>query len=232
MEKRLCNKLLVYFVISVNFLFAIASPVVAQVITLNPAASSKFVGAEFSVDLNIDTGGKAVAGADVKLTFDPQIIEIVSVDKGTFFTDGANNVSDGNLYVAGFFPAQFETKTGVGKLATIKLKGKVSGTASLNFICTSSTVDTNILDSSSNDIVLCSRMTNGSYVFTGGVVGPTLTPVPLTTGTPVPIPTAVETGNPVSTETPTPPVSGITFPTYFSIGAGIILLIAGLVIAL
>jgi len=228
MKTRFCNKLIVYLVISVSFLFAFANSVVAQVITLNPATSSKSIGTEFSVDLNIDTAGKAVAGADVKLTFDPQILEIVSVDKGTFFTDGANNVSGGNLYIAGFFPEQFETKTGVGKLATIKLKGKASGTASLNFICTSSTVDTNILDSSSNDIVLCSRMANGSYVFTGGVGGPTSTPGPQLTGTPVPQPTVT----PVITVTPTPPVSGITFPTYLSIGAGIILLIAGLVIAL
>lgn len=194
--------------------------VLAQSLLLNPATVGKKVNEQFNVDLNINTAGKAVAGTDVKLTFDPNILEIVSVEKGDFFTDGANSKGLDYLYVAGFFPPQFETKTGTGKVATITLKGKKEGTASLTFACTNQTNDTNILDSSANDIINCTSLVNGSYTISGigGPISPTSTPVPGASVTPTSIysPTAA------------PPVSGMALPTVFSIGVGAVLTILGL----
>lgn len=199
-----------------------ASAVSAQSLLLNPAEAGKKVNEQFTVDLNIDTAGKAVAGTDIKLTFDPSILEVIEVVKGDFFTDGANSKGTDYLYVAGFFPPQFETKTGTGKVATITLKGKKDGTAALTFVCTSQTNDTNILDSSAADIINCDSLVNGSYTISevGGPADPTPTPTPKVSVTPKPTSKLSPTA--------TPPVSGMTLPTIFSIGVGSVLTILGL----
>lgn len=202
-----------------------AGLVSAQFMSLTPASATKKVGEEFTVTLEINGEGKAVAGADAKITFDASLLEItgvgeVGVANGGFFTDEAHNIGDGTLYIAGFFKEQFATKTGIGKMVTITLKGKKTGTAAVNFVCTPQTNDTNVLDASANDIINCSGTKGGSYIIiaSGGEGTPTATP----TATPTPIPGTART------PTPTPPVSGIALPTIFSLGAGILLTIAGI----
>lgn len=213
------KKLLLAIVLLAIFLFGFSKGVSAQSLSLNPSSAEKKNGVEFPVILNIDTGGKAVAGADVKLTFDPAILTVTKVEKGDFFSDGANNIGSGTLYVAGFFPPQFETKTGAGKVATIYFKGITEGTSALSFVCTPQTSDTNILDSSANDIINCAQTSNGGYTITagtggsdGGATQPTVTPRPTSAYGP----------------TAAPPVSGITLPTVFSLGIGAVLTILGM----
>lgn len=197
--------------------FMAAKTASAQTFSLNPSSATKKVGEEFTVDLNIDTAGKQVAGADVKITFDSAAIEVVRVSEGTFFTDEAHNIGSGTLYVAGFFAEQFKTESGTGKIAIITLKGKTTGTAQLTFVCTTATNDCNILDGSANDIINCSGIRNGSYIISeaDGSSSPTATPTP------------TPTGGTAATATPTPPVSGIALPTFFSLGLGMFLTILG-----
>lgn len=208
--------LVVFLLLNTYYLILNSSSVLAQVLSLNPSTATKNTGVEFSVDLNIDTAGKAVAGTDVKLTFDPNILEVTKVERGDFFSDGAHNIGSGTLYIGGFFPPQFETKTGTGKVATIFLKGKVDGTSALTFVCTPQTSDTNILDASANDIVNCALMSNGSYIIAAGGAQPTNTPAPT---------------SPPYGPTTVPPVSGITIPTVFSLGIGAVLAILGIALA-
>lgn len=217
---RVTRKLLVFaavfLLLTTSYLLLATSPVVAQVLSLSPSTATKNTGVEFTVDLNIDTAGKAIAGTDVKLTFDPNILEVIKVERGDFFSDGAHNIGSGTLYIAGFFPPQFETKTGTGKVATIYLKGKVDGASALIFVCTPQTTDTNILDASANDIVNCALMSNGNYTFSaGGGTQATSTPRPTSAQNP----------------TATPPTSGITLPTTFTLGVGMLLTILGIAIA-
>lgn len=196
--------------------FLLATKAQAQTFSLSPSSATKPVGEEFTVDINIDTAGKAVAGADVKITFDPEILEIdqAKITEGSFFSDSASNVNaqTGTLYVAGYFREQFETKTGTGKVATVTLKGKKAGSSALAFVCTAQTNDSNILDASANDIINCSGISNGNYTIGGSSSGPTSTPA--STGT--------------ATATPTPPVSGVGAPTIFALGAGALLTFIGL----
>ena len=215
------KKILIIFVFLFLF-FVLSREVKAQVLSLSPATNQVPVGTDFAVDIYIDTAGKAAAGADVKLTFNPDVLEVVSVEKGTFFSDSANNISDGTLYVAGFFPSQTETKTGQGKVATVTFKGMMAGISTLEFLCSSQTTDSNILDNSSNDIINCAGMTNGTYTITSSGVSPTATPSAAAVGgggeTPVP--------------TEAPPVSGTSFPTYFSLVIGVGLMVLGVLLAL
>jgi len=185
----------------------------AQVLSLSPQTATKGIGEEFDVLLNIDTEGKAVAGTDVKLTFDTTALEVIKITDGDFFSENGNNLGTGTLYIMGGFKEQFGTKTGSGKVATLTLKGKKSGTAQLTFVCTTQNNDTNISDASGSDIINCTGTKNGSYTFATSS-GATSTPTPTGSGSP--------------TATATPPVSGISLPTIFLLGAGALLLILGI----
>ncbi|MDP1709564.1 MAG: cohesin domain-containing protein, partial [Candidatus Komeilibacteria bacterium] len=208
MAKRILFQITFLFI----FLFFIGvDAVFAQVLKLVPQTATKKVGEELSIDLTIDTNSKPVAGTDVKITFDAETIEIVSVasmkaakESGGFFTEGAYNLSAGNLYLAGFFGEQFKTDTGTGKVATIKIKGKKVGSGQLVFACTTQTNDTNILDAQAGDIINCAGTQNGVYTF---VADSGSSPTTAPTSTPVP-------GSP--TATPTIPVSGMAVPTLFA----------------
>lgn len=193
----------------------------AQSLSLDPQTATKGVGEEFTVNINMDTAGKAVAGVDIKITFDAAMLEVKNIATGDFFSDEAHNIGAGSFYIAGYFREQFATKTGSGTIATLTLKGKSVGATPLTFVCTAQTNDTNILDASANDIIDCAGTKSGTYTFTGGAQP---TAVPTTTS-----PTTVPAGT--QTATPTPPVSGISFPTVFSLGTGALLAVIGLVLA-
>lgn len=207
-----------FYILVLSFAFCFlrlffARPVSAQTFSLSPQTATKSADLEFTVDLNIDTGGKKVTAADVKMTFDPVILQVAKILDGTFFTDTSHNIYSGTLYVGGSFSDETQTTTGSGKLATLTLKGKTAGTSQLAFVCTTQTTDTNILDNSATpqDIVNCAATKNGNYTFTktatesAGVGGGTATP------------------------TPEPPVTGISLPTIMAFGLGAFLIIMGLV---
>ena len=210
--RKLLFRVAVVFFLTSYFLILNSKSVNAQVLSLNPQTAQVTVGDEFTVDINIDTQGTAVAGADVKLTFDPNVLEVTNVQAGDFFGDEADNVGSGTLYVAGFFKEQFATKTGTGRVAQLTLKGKQEGTSTFTFVCSTQTNDCNILDASATDIIKCTTIQNGSYTFSGAAA-PTATPT-------------------VQGPTATPPTAGFSAPTFFSLGLGVLLTIVGLAIIL
>lgn len=96
----------------------------------------KKVGETFSIDVNLETGPKAINAAEVNLKFDPGMIEVVSVDReGSFFQiwiEGQPTFSkDGTISFAGGLPTPgFK---GEGKIGTIKAKALNPGTTSIKF---------------------------------------------------------------------------------------------------
>jgi len=203
-------------VLSFTFLvldFALAKTVAAQTFSLIPSTATKSADLEFTVDLNIDTGGKKVTAADVKMTFDPAILQVTKILDGTFFTATSHNIYTGTLYVGGSFSDETQTTTGSGKLATLTLKGKTAGTSQLVFVCTTQTTDTNILDNSAipNDIVNCAATKNGNYTITETATG------------------SAGLGGGAVTPTPVPPVTGVSLPTIMAFGFGAFLVFMGLV---
>ncbi len=190
----------------------LASQVQAQTFSLTPATATKSAETEFNVDLSVDTAGKAVSAVDAKITFDATVLQVVSVQKGTFFPEVTQNIYSGTLYVSGSFAEAGQSASGSGKLATITLKGKDGGTSPFTFVCSTQTSDSNILDTSvpAKDIINCSGTRSGSYTILGAAVG---------------MGGGSEEG---LTPTPEPPVSGITLPTIFFLGLGALLTILGL----
>lgn len=216
------NAGLTLFLFSLAFAFvSLAFPKAAlgQVFSLSPSTATKSAGTEFTVDLLIDTEGKVVSGADIKMSFDSGVLQVVKVTGGNFFPEVSDNTYSGTLYVGGVFTSESQYKSGTGKLATLTLKGKTSGTASLAFVCTSQPTDTNILDTSTppTDIVKCSSLKNATFTFTGSS---TTTPTPT-------VPASALGGDAGATPTPEPPVTGISLPTLFSVGFGLALVIFG-----
>lgn len=189
-------------------------PVWAQFFSFNPTGVTKNIGEQFTVVINVDTGGKQVKGADAKISFDPAIIEIVSIEKGAFFPKGGYNVDTdtGKIYLSYGFDQALTTNSGTGSFVTLTLKGKKAGTGNLTWVCSAQTSDTNIWDVSSNDIVNCSSTAAGVYTIVESGSSPTGTPGP--------------TGNP--TATPSIPATGVTLPTFLTVGVGILLTIVGL----
>lgn len=221
-------KILGLIVLTAGYLLLATKKANAQEFSLIPSTSSNSVGQEFTVDLNIDTKGIAAASADVKLTFDTAVLDVVKVTDGTFFGDTASYVGAGKVYIGGFFQDQSATKTGTGKLATLTLKGKGNGTSALAFVCSTSKDDSNIFDAAGNDIIKCAAIKDGSYTFTGGSTLPTTTPVTTVSATLTPRPTSTSTGS----ATMAPPTSGMLFPTVLFGAAGVLLTIFGIALIL
>lgn len=206
-----------------------AKEVKAQVVSLSPATATKTVNETFTVDVNIDTKGKAVSGADVKLTFDPAALEISQITAGDFFSEKADNLNaaTGTIYIVGYFREAYGSKTGTGKVASLTLKGKKAGAAQLTFVCTPQPNDVDIYDKDANDIAECSLIGNGVYNITEGGSQPaaTATPAPGSSGG-----TTATTAPAAATAMPAPPVSGVALPTILSLGLGMLLTIVGFAI--
>jgi len=192
--------------------FALAKAANAQTFSLSPSTATKSAGLEFNVDLNIDTAGKAISAADAKITFDATVLQVVKVQKGTLFPEVTQNIYSGTLYVSGSFAESGESASGSGKLATITLKGKTAGTSPFTFVCSTQSTDSNLFDTSATpkDIINCTGTKSGSYTILGTAVG-------------------VGGEAEEATPSPEPPVSGISLPTFFSLGAGLLLTVLGLI---
>ena len=206
--------------------FVCASTARAQGFSLNPSSTTNTVAAEFTVDLNIDTKSIAVTSADVKLTFDTAVLEVVKVTNGSFFSDMANYIGAGKVFIGGFFQDESASKTGTGKMATLTLKGVGNGTSKLAFVCSTAKDDSNIFDASGNDIIKCTTISDGSYTISGGTTLPTSTPAASASATKTTTPTST------SSATATPPQSGMFLPTVLFGAAGVLLTIFGIALIL
>jgi len=216
----------VFLILNTYFLLFNTKGAYAQVFSLSPANSTNRAGNEFTVDLNIDTQSASVASADVKLTFDTAVLEVVKVTNGSFFSDMANYIGAGKVFIGGFFQDESASKTGTGKMATLTLKGVGNGTSKLAFVCSTAKDDSNIFDASGNDIIKCTTISDGSYTISGGTTLPTSTPTASAS--------AAKTTTPTSTSsaTATPPQSGMFLPTVLFGAAGVLLTIFGIALIL
>ena len=132
-------------------------------LSFTPATKSESVGGSFDVSVNVDTGTKSVDSVDAIIEYDPNLLTVVSVAKGTFFPTVTNNITTlGKIKIYGIADTG-KPKTGTGVLATITFKGKDKGTAAVDFVCQSgSTTDSNI-NQGSVDVIVCSANGSGSY---------------------------------------------------------------------
>ncbi|KKR67170.1 MAG: hypothetical protein UU09_C0037G0020 [Microgenomates group bacterium GW2011_GWA2_40_6] len=185
---------------------ASSAAMAGPMLKLSPSSGSFSNGSTFKVTVGVDSGTAKSMAVDAFLTFDAGKLEVVSVEDPA--TPAFTFSMGKNIY-----------NSDVGDLAVVTFKAKGTGSAAVNFTCSSgSTIDTNIFDNQGIDVIDCASNQNGSYTITGDS-GPQPTSPPGATSTPVP---------PQATVTPNNG-SGAELPQTGSVGTTIGLLIFGIV---
>lgn len=147
-------------------------------------------GSTFKVTIGVDSGTAKSMAVDAFVTFDTTRLEVVSIDAPS--TPAFANSMGKNIYnTDGKFDMSFNPSGDAvlsdsvaikGDLAVVTFRAKGTGTAEVKFTCTTgSTIDTNIFDTTGNDVIDCASNVNGSYTITtgsssGGSTDPTVVP--------------------------------------------------------
>jgi len=161
------KKIPLLFLFLVFFLIPIFSLVKAASFSFDKNSYSVSVGQTVQVQINIDTGGEEVNGADFYLNYDSDFLSIESVSAGSFFTTVNHDTSTpGKVYVVGFVDDPASPKTGSGILATITFKGLKDGTLDLTFDCDNSKIAKN--DVNATNILQCSSDNKATLVVGSG----------------------------------------------------------------
>lgn len=179
-------KRLIYLVFITLFFFLFI-PVVIQGVS---AASLKFdqttvtttAGQTFNLQVNVDAGADEINSVDAYVKFDSAVLKAASISAGTYFPTVSNNITDGQVYIAGLVEDPASSKQGTGTVATIVFQALANGTTTITYDCTNSKVVKN--DINATNVIDCTA--NGTSVVTVGT-GSTATPTPSANSlTPVP----------------------------------------------
>lgn len=229
----------------------------ATVLSFTPPSLSVSPGDSFNVFASISTGENLAMGVDLKISFDPSLIEVLSVEDVGFFESPQilMNTIDNTAGLISYSVGSFTGGQGSGDIIAISFKAKSPGTASLVFAqgtAAAATDEFDILERTiPASIVVLGDSGGDNYGF-GGVgnitsptptliptLSPTLTPTPGAGGlgvTVTPSPTSSLKTTPTSTPIPTIsaaddiPVTGSILPTIFGLGAGLFFLLFALVL--
>lgn len=147
MKKRLSVFLiLVIFVLAIGVLFVntrstkeqkTLSPKAAAATTLSipSPASDILVNQDFGLSIQIETNGNQVFGADLKILFDPAILEAKGVLAGSFLSQPQELIKniDNSTGKISYSLGSFSAQTGGGTLAEINFKAKAQGSTDISF---------------------------------------------------------------------------------------------------
>ena len=215
------------FVLAVILATVNAGAVVAAPrLTLTPISGNYTNGSTFTVSIGVNSETEKSSAVDVWSTFDESRLEVVSIAKSanppfpfemTPVYDNAAGTFQFSCVMTNMNP--FSDVAINGELAVVTFRAKAVGTAALNFTCVSgSTVDSNIFNSTINDVINCSDNSVGSYVINAGS-----NPI-------IPTPTTAESSTTTRpTSTPATASTTTTLPQAGSVGATIGLIIFGVV---
>lgn len=181
----------------------------ASTIFVTPETQTKNPGDTFTFSVAIDTATNQVNGFDIRLTFDPDVIQITSLAKGApvsaFTTEVVNNFDNTAGTVSfGYIttdPTKAVNGSGIDLLdVTAQVKaGAASGNTSIAFN-QGSTLATDINETQN---VLVGYTPGTLTVSSGASPTPTGSPTASPTGTPAGTPTPTGSGTPHPTATPT-----------------------------
>jgi len=115
----------------------------------------------FIVSINLDAGAEQVAGTDIYIDYDKDLLSLQSVTGGDFFPLVNNIPTAGRLYISGVVANQGEFKTGLGTVATVTFKSLIEGSGTLEFDCDITKTDTSKIvknDFAASNIIDCSQL--------------------------------------------------------------------------
>lgn len=165
-------------------------------LTFSPATATKAVGESFDVQAVVETGGNQIISADLVISFDPNVVDIMDVRAGPFLPGVQEiqknvNSSTGTVTYS-IYTTKANATTGQGTIAILSVQGKAAGTASLQF----NTAATSLYGLSENQNVWTKNPATASFTITEGG-GQEESPAP----TPTPTPTPEQSDNPADTPT-------------------------------
>jgi len=180
MKKIFCLILVVFSLWSVTPVLA-AGPM----LKFSPISGSYTNGSTFQVTVGVDSGTEKSQAVDAWVTFDAAKLEVVSIDQASSpafsFTLGKNIYNSEGKFDLSCVSNDMSTYTSTvlnGDLAVVTFKAKATGTAAVNFTCQQgSTIDSNIFNTASSDVITCASNQNASFTITsGGAADPTAAP--------------------------------------------------------
>ncbi len=223
---------------------------------LTPSSQTKAAGSNFTFSVSIDTGTNSVTGVDTRITFDPTVMTVVSLQPGSGVTNLNQTITNTYDNAAGTISYAIFTLDGSKAVqgaaievlkvnATVKA-GAAAGTYNIAFdpasAASASQEGQNVLVSKSQGTLVVSAA-SGSAATPTATATATSTATPTGTGTATPTPTATATSTsagatatatPVGTQgTPLPiPVTGTDWPTMLGVGLGIFAVIGAVLLAI
>lgn len=221
----------------------------ASSLTMTPASMTKPAGSDFTFTVNMSTGTNAVTAVNIVVNFNPNIMQIVSVSKGSGITNLSNKITDTFDNAAGtitfsYFtldPTQAVSGTGLPIMtvnASVKA-GAANGNYNIAFdpstSASASQEGQNVIISKSGAVLTVGGSSTASPSPTPGGGSPSPSPTPGGSATPTPTPTDTSeaTSTPGPTLTPRPiPVTGVEWPTILSVGVGAAVIIGSILLAL
>ncbi|QQS43283.1 hypothetical protein IPM65_03920 [Candidatus Roizmanbacteria bacterium] len=157
-----------------------------------PSSTSVKKNETFNINLTIDPGSEQVAGADIYLTYNANLLTIDQVTAGSYFPLVSNVPATGRIYISATVATQGESKTGSGTIATITFKAIETGNASITVDCDPSKTDTSRIiknDIDATNVLVCEALQAHTVTITAASEP---SPTPTSDDVPTPTPT---TGN-------------------------------------
>lgn len=149
---------LAFLIFVIGSFFAVRTEAASR-LYFDPASATAVQGTDFQINVQIDTSGASVFGADATITFPADGMVVKSVTNGGFFTDFSYAQSSGQLELHGFFSNLYQTKSGTGTLATVTFTAlKNTGTDTAGFVCSATGSSTEIIDSNGKNILSCNSL--------------------------------------------------------------------------
>jgi hypothetical protein len=222
----------------------------ATSLALVPSTSSPKVNSQFNVSLNIDTSTNNVIAAELYINYDPTKLELLTVDRGAFFTGNQQigptidntlgKLSYTLLLSPGATPVQ-----GRGTVALLTFRAKAQGAAIVS-IATNTIIgalgenaQNVLLNPQPLTITIASAAAAANPTVTptaspaalGGGANTTPSPTPKTSATPKASVSTSPTASPVTSgNLPPLPESGVGLPTIVGVSLGVVLLVTSFVI--
>lgn len=183
-SKILANLIFLFFVLFPPLVLAQSAG--SATLSLSPSSASFGKGCNFSVDVNLDTGGANTDGTDVILKFDRTRLTAVSVTPGTIYPDYPSNSPDnstGTINISGLASIS-QPFNGSGKFATINFTANPGATTGLTQVTfdfdpndKEKTTDSNVVESGTVRDIL-SAVQNGVYTINTSACSSTSSPAP------------------------------------------------------
>ena len=151
----------ILIIFGVTFLIGMHAQVLAASFDFDPDSTEIDVDDTFTVTVDIDAGTDQIAGTDIYISYDDDLLDLQSVTGASYFPLVSNIPSTDRLYISGVVANQGEYKTGAGTVATLIFKGVADGSTELTFDCDLTQTDTSKIvknDINASNVINCSAL--------------------------------------------------------------------------